>query len=214
MHYKTLFALVGLCLCCFTVMAQEPTRSPNYGGVGDYPVPQVRGGKPEYEYCVLYAKRIWRLGNMISEKALSFESARKSAQTNLGENAAREEIADLDALEKKEIPNAAALGAERLYRCAAQLKLFPLAESKVAAEKCFDSLHLLEYVSRQRNYGRSRETVREFLLRQMKTLPVDFLDRTLDLAYSGKTVMDGNPMIEEAFTMCFARALTPTDPKP
>jgi hypothetical protein len=66
-------------------------------------------------------------------------------------------------------------------------------------------MRLLEYAARQRNAGKNREQVQAAIKQRIPTLPADFLSATLNLAYSGATLGEGNTIIESVFNDCFSR---------
>jgi hypothetical protein len=203
--------LMTLTTVLVTAHAQQNppvVRDPDYGGLGGYPVPQAAGGADEYNFCVTYAKRAWHLANMIDEGDLTIEQAKLAGQKLLGENAAREDAADFSALGNKTVASGNAMAAERFYRCAEKLQLHPQPSHRAKAENCFGNMRLLEHAARQRNAGNNREQVQALIRQRFPALPVDFLNTTLNLAYSGATLGEGSTLLEKVFNSCFSRTET------
>lgn len=100
--YKKLIATIALLFASTSIHAQ--TKTDDYGGLGNYPVPEVAGGSSEFQYCVVYAKRAWRVANMIDGGAISVSKAKAWARAELGRNAAAVEIEDFERFEKKNTP--------------------------------------------------------------------------------------------------------------
>lgn len=196
--------LLASLLAATLATAQQP-RSDDYGGLGNYPVPSV-GGPGEYSYCVTYAKRAWRVGNLIEERAISPAQAKRWAMDGLGKNAAAEEVADFERLEAKEYATSSALAADRFDRCARRLNLPVEPRHKGNAEFCFRSIAPLDLAARMRADGKPQEESKAALTRRHPALPAGFVDSTVKLAYAGPSLEQGSQVIEDSFSECFARA--------
>ncbi len=187
-----------------TVTAQD--KSDHYGGLGDFPVLSGEGGPQEFNYCVIYARRAWRVANMIEERAISATQAKSWARQELGKKAASEEIEDFERLEKKEYSSPHSMAGERFFRCATQLRLNPETRHKSNAEFCFKSISLLDYVARGRADGRTREQTRAAVNKNYRSVSPDFLNSTIERAFSGPPISEGSTLIEDVFSSCFAEA--------
>lgn len=200
--------ILALSAVAMTAQAQQSpsaAKDPDLGGLGGYTVPGGVGGAPEYNFCVMYAKRTWHLTNMIDEGELTVEQAKQASRKIMGENAAREEIADFTAFEDKTYASGNAMAGARFYRCAEKLQLNPQSSHRAKAETCFSKMRLLEYAARQRNAGKNRDQVQAAIKQRIPTLPADFLSATLNLAYGGARLSEGNTIIEDVFNDCFSR---------
>lgn len=202
--YSLTSVIATVLLVAFTAQAQP--KPDNYGGLGDYPVPSGGGAGPEFQYCVVYAKRAWRVANLIEERAVTISQAKEWARNGLGKNAAAEEVQDFERLETKGYASPHVLGAERFFRCAAQLRLNPVSRHKSNAEFCFRSIKVLDFVARMREEGKTREQAKSVVLARRLATDQAFVDRTVNLAFSGPSLAEGSSLIEDTFSSCFAEA--------
>ncbi len=186
--------------------AQAPSRPDDYGGLGSYPVPAVRGGPAEFRTCVVYAKRAWRVGGMVEERKLSLAEAKRWASEQLGKNAAAREIADYELLERGGFKTHHAMGAARFIRCAEALKLNPQLQHGGNAEHCFRTVAPLDMVARARAEGRTREEAAEELRARRPGIKDETVTAIVALAFSGPTIHEGSGVVEDAFSECFSRA--------
>jgi hypothetical protein len=79
-NMRACLVLVAAVLAVFPAMAQP--RPDDHGGLGSYPVP-ASGGPNEFRYCVVYAKRAWRVANLVEERAITLAQARRWATVAL-----------------------------------------------------------------------------------------------------------------------------------
>jgi hypothetical protein len=186
--------------------AQAVERPDDYGGLDNYAVPSEGGGSPEFAFCVVYAKRAWRVGELIREKSVSFSQVKEYAREGLGRKAAAEEIEDFNRLERKQYPTASFLGAERFVRCAERLHLNPEPRHRGNAEFCFKSLVLLDLAARMRADGKREEQTHVILTKAYSSTDKAFVSSTVNMAYSGKSIAQGSTLIEDTFSSCFAEA--------
>jgi hypothetical protein len=195
------FAAFFIATCC-----GAQVRSADYGGLDSYEVPRSGGGSSEFSYCVTYAKRAWRVANMVEEGTATWKQAKEWARGGLGSNAAEQEINDFERVEKGELKSPASLGADRFYRCAIQLRLNPLPRHKENSDFCFQSIATLDLAARLRSDGKSQVQTRSQISRLYPKLGSSFIERTLNLAYSGSSLAEGSSLIEDTFSACFADA--------
>jgi hypothetical protein len=186
--------------------AQAQTKSDDFGGLASYPVPTGDGGPAEFRYCIVYAKRAWRIGNMVAEGAATWAQAKDQARAGLGSKAADEEVRDFEALESGQLASPSALGSERFMRCAERLKLHPQPRHKTNSEFCFRSLGPLDLATRLRADGKSRDDVRAAVATRYPKLQEKYLDGTVNLAFKGPTIAANSSVIEDSFSACFAKA--------
>jgi hypothetical protein len=193
-----------LAASCFAAHAQP--RSDDYGGLGSHPVPATQGGPDEFRYCVVYAKRAWRVGAMVAERKVSLAQAKRWATEQLGKNAAAREIADYDLLQKGAFKTHHAMAAARFIRCAEALKLNPQMQHAGNAEHCFRTVGPLDVVARARAEGLSREQAAEELRARRPGIKDETVESIVALAFAGKTINEGSGVIEDSFSECFSRA--------
>ncbi|TWO69824.1 hypothetical protein FN976_18585 [Caenimonas sedimenti] len=204
-RFATILLLLLAATAAATVGAQAP-RTDDYGGLASYPVPAVRGGPAEFRYCVVYAKRAWRVGGMVAEGKISLGQAKRWAGERLGKNAAMVEIADYDQLERGGFKTHHQMAAARFIRCANALKLNPQMQHGGNAEHCFRMIGALDIVARARAEGRPEEQARQELRTHRPDIKDETVESVVKLAFSGKTINEGSGVIEDAFSECFSRA--------
>ncbi|NML48340.1 hypothetical protein HHL11_31620 [Ramlibacter sp. G-1-2-2] len=196
-------------LCAFLAacaLAQAQDNKPDdYGGLASYQVPADKGGPAEFRYCVLYAKRAWRMANMVREGSISMPQVEGFARKSLGRKAAEEEIQDFERLQSKEYPTPSALAAERFMRCATALRLDPQPRQKPASEFCFRSIEPLDLAARLRADGKAKDAVWTTLSARYPKAGDKFLNDTVNLAFEGPSI-GVSTLIEDTFSNCFARA--------
>lgn len=207
LRLSTCFRAAATTAILFVAVAvQAQTKSDDYGGLGNYPIPTGDGGSSEFQYCVGYAKRAWRVANLIEEQSITASQAKGWARDGLGKNAAAEEIQDFERLETREYLSSHALGAERFYRCLTLLRLNPEPRHKSNAEFCFRSIKTLDFVARMRASKKSQEQARMAISAKKLAADERFLDSTINLAFSGPSIAEGSTLIEDTFSSCFAEA--------
>lgn len=205
---RTLLCMALLVGVSLGLGVRAEDKPDDYGGLASYPVPSAAGGNNEFQFCVLYGKRAWRVANQVLERSISLTQAKSWARQGLGKSAAEEELADLGKWERHEWPTASMLGAERFYRCAERLKLNPQPNHKAAADMCFMMLTPLDLSARQRALDEPRDVARKALQARFPQLPESVVDHTIQLAYAGESIKQDSNLIENAFAECFAVAST------
>ena len=199
-------SLFPLLLVISFLPAHAQPRSDDYGGLGGYPVPAAQGGPAEFRYCVIYAKRAWRVGAMAEERKVPLAQAKRWASEQLGKNAAEVEISDYDQLEKGGYKSHHEMGAVRFIRCANALKLNPQMQHGANAEHCFRVVGPLDLVARARAEGRSEEQARQELRSRHPGIKPETVETVMKLGFAGTSINEGSGVIEDAFSECFARA--------
>lgn len=185
----------------------EPEQHPaDYGGLASYPVPVGEGSGNELNYCVLYAKRAWRVGLDLAARRTTLSSIVQYVNANLGKSAARVEIADFERLQSGEYLSPADMGAYRFIRCTTQLKLPTEPRHKQNAEYCFKTLWPLDLAAQLRANGKTKEQVLIKTQAAAPNLPTKLLESTVALAFTGPTVDRDDSLISKTFLSCLAYA--------
>lgn len=176
-----------------------------WGKEGGYAIPPLIGGSPEFSYCVAYAKRAWRVGNLVGEGRTTVVRAQSLASEQLGKNAAAMEIADYEKLQSGAFKSAHEMGAARLLRCGEALKLPRQMLRRAHAEQCFRFVSPLDVVARARAEGATREQAANKLRDAKMGLQDSTIKAVVAAGYKGKTIAEGSAVIEEVFSECYAR---------
>lgn len=196
----------AVALAAATMCASAQPRADDYGGLASYRVPAEAGAGPEFDYCVLYAKRAWRMATMVDERSVTLQQVKAFAEANLGRTAAIDEIADYERLERKEFESPNAMAAERFMRCATRLKLNPQPRHRGNVESCFRSLVPLDQAARMRADGKSAVQAQASLNARHPALDKGLVESTVRLAYTGPSIAEQSALIENTFAACFERA--------
>lgn len=178
-------------------------RADGYGGLSDYPVPAGPGGRPEFAYCAHYAKRAFRLLNLVEARELTLPAVKREATVQLGRAAARQEIADYDAYAQRRFPTPSALAAERFVRCASTLKLPLHARNRHEAESCFNAVQLLDLAVVYRIAGAPPERVRTKIATIAPDAPSATVGASVDLAFAAPLRDEDTPIVEDTWANCF-----------